>query len=1347
MSKPFRITVAIIGMLVALLMGAFAVMSTLWFRRALEHRLIVALQDMTGGRVEVQEFRFHPLVLQAIFHGLVLHGTEAPQAPPLFSTRTIVLRLSPTELLHREVRIRSLDWDGAEVHLRTNPDGSTNLPGPMTRFYAGQFMGQLIDLRIGRVTLAHSTFFWDDQALKFDLSARDMALLLRFQSGHRYEGNLAASALTAQIPGRVMPPVTFSTRFGLSRNELAVTSLAWQFPGMTGQGSFTFHPLPEPAAYFSFQTSFDVATLNPLLRLPSLQSGNLRLEGQGIYRHGEISARGRLQSRQMRFRNAHFDAGPFDVSADCSLDRSRVAISNLKILGWGGSALGDGQVGLAGPAPQFHFRARLRGMNLAALLQSSKVQPRFITELHPASLIDGPVELSWAGEIERLKSKFDLHLSFPAAPPQGSLPVSGDMQGALEANHGLSVNLEDSNFHTPHSRIKAKGTLVESTEHGESPGHLQFQLETTQFEEWRSLLETQLLPTPGLPFLIESRATLTGEVAGSMRNLRVHGSVQVGKFKYRGWTWDGLLADIAISADSLHVSSAQLSLGSSVLSLEASAHLEDWSITRPSQVQFSARIQRTPLEGLKAALGFDYPIGGDVSGQVNLAGTDSNLEGAGSIKIEDGNIAGETFNSFSTRVQIVGPSWDLDSIELVKGHGRITGKARIETLHRSLVCQLHGNGFSLAEFKSLAAALPGLSGPPIVGAARVAHQSGQEGHPYSALEGEASFDLEGSGAPGHFRFHATGFVQGLSISGTLVGDLRAQVDGEGQNVQIRGVCSGPAGTFNLSGDAQTAGDWPLELQGQYASLRLDPYARLFLNNTFNAQVTASGSFKAIGSLRDVSKFDLHSQIETLEVSFPSLKWRNEHPVEVRYAENRLSAQPFRMQGPSTDLVVDGSLGLAGQASLSLAVQGVADATILSLLEPGLQASGQSRIKLSISGSPARPQMNGVVEIRDVGLEYPGMPFRLSNLNGEIQLEGERATLKSLRGISGGGTVTLDGFATLSLTPRVELRVGLNQVRVRYPLEFTSILSGNLRWEGTSDRSQLQGDLSLNQMLASESKPWLNQIMQTASPFQPSAPSTTSPLANSIRLNIRVASPAQVRLQVQDLRLTADVDVRVQGSLANPVELGVVHFHNGEATVRGHRFTLTRGDLSLTNPFRTQATLDLEAQTRVQQYDLTVDVSGPFGRLKMTYRSDPPLPTEDVFSLLALGYAPQQQLGSTSGLVSSFAAGNPTQTIGESALLSQALSSQVGGRIQRLFGVSRIQIDPNVGLPGLNTGERVTIEQQVTKDLTLTYITNTASSQYQIIQFEYAFGDNISLLGVRDPNGIVGVELRFRRRFK
>jgi translocation and assembly module TamB len=225
-----------------------------------------------------------------------------------------------------------------------------------------------------------------------------------------------------------------------------------------------------------------------------------------------------------------------------------------------------------------------------------------------------------------------------------------------------------------------------------------------------------------------------------------------------------------------------------------------------------------------------------------------------------------------------------------------------------------------------------------------------------------------------------------------------------------------------------------------------------------------------------------------------------------------------------------------------------------------------------------------------------------------------------------------------------------------------------------------------------------------------------------------------------LRLVGDIDIRLQGTVANPVQVGSIHLLSGESVFRGNRYKLVRGDMSLTNPFRTQAYLDLEAQTRVQSYDLTLDISGPFDRLKFAYRSDPPLPTTDILSLLALGYVRQEEAFSPVG-------GSPTATIGASAILSGALATQVTGRIQHLFGVSRIKIDPNVGVPGFGSGARVTVEQQVTANLTLTYVTDTSYSQYRIIQFEWNVSDNVSVLGVRDQNGIFGIEFRFRRRFK
>jgi len=190
---------------------------------------------------------------------------------------------------------------------------------------------------------------------------------------------------------------------------------------------------------------------------------------------------------------------------------------------------------------------------------------------------------------------------------------------------------------------------------------------------------------------------------------------------------------------------------------------------------------------------------------------------------------------------------------------------------------------------------------------------------------------------------------------------------------------------------------------------------------------------------------------------------------------------------------------------------------------------------------------------------------------------------------------------------------------------------------------------------------------------------------------------------------------------------------------GNRYRLSRGEISMTNPFRTQRLLSLEAQTRVQRYDLTLDFSGPLERLKIAYRSDPPLPAEDILSLLAFGYSRQEER--------STAPAAPVPTRGASALLSEALSSQLSGRIQRLFGVSRIKIEPNVGGFRSTGGARVTVEQQVTREFTMTYVTTTSSSEQRLIQFEWALSDNISLLGARDQNGIFGLELKLRQRFK
>jgi hypothetical protein len=58
-----------------------------------------------------------------------------------------------------------------------------------------------------------------------------------------------------------------------------------------------------------------------------------------------------------------------------------------------------------------------------------------------------------------------------------------------------------------------------------------------------------------------------------------------------------------------------------------------------------------------------------------------------------------------------------------------------------------------------------------------------------------------------------------------------------------------------------------------------------------------------------------------------------------------------------------------------------------------------------------------------------------------------------------------------------------------------------------------------------------------------------------------------------------------------------------------------------------------------------------------------------------------------------------------------------------------------------------LEQQVANNLTLTYSTNVSQVAQQIIQVEYNLTRNISVIGIRDQNGVVSFDVRIRQRKK
>jgi translocation and assembly module TamB len=102
--------------------------------------------------------------------------------------------------------------------------------------------------------------------------------------------------------------------------------------------------------------------------------------------------------------------------------------------------------------------------------------------------------------------------------------------------------------------------------------------------------------------------------------------------------------------------------------------------------------------------------------------------------------------------------------------------------------------------------------------------------------------------------------------------------------------------------------------------------------------------------------------------------------------------------------------------------------------------------------------------------------------------------------------------------------------------------------------------------------------------------------------------------------------------------------------------------------------------------------------------------------------------------------------GASALLNQAVASPVSGSLQRLFGVTKLQIDPQI-LGADNTPQaRLMLEQQVSKDLLFTYMQDVSSSNPQIIRIEYDHSQRWTAILQRDENGEVALDIYYKKRF-
>jgi translocation and assembly module TamB len=450
----------------------------------------------------------------------------------------------------------------------------------------------------------------------------------------------------------------------------------------------------------------------------------------------------------------------------------------------------------------------------------------------------------------------------------------------------------------------------------------------------------------------------------------------------------------------------------------------------------------------------------------------------------------------------------------------------------------------------------------------------------------------------------------------------------------------------------------------------------------------------------------------------------------------------RLHGTDTDLQLSGAAQFSGERTLHFLLSGGVDLRLVRGIVPDLDAHGRTDLNVSVDGTITRPEVTGRASVHGASAQYGDFPVGLTNVNADFVFDKSRLLFERATAEAGGGQLALNGSVNYGEGPvSYEVTATTSQVRIRYPAGMSWLANGSLQLSGTSTAGLLSGRVQVQRLLMAQGTD-VASFFASASETSPGPPSASPFLAN-LAFDVQGDTAPGARIEWAGAHVDVDGNVRLRGTWDRPVLLGDIHLLGGEMQFRGNTFQLTRGDINFSNPFRLDPVLNVEATSTISQYQVTIDFSGPSSRLALNYRSDPPLPDSDIVALLALG-----NTGESNALMSG--TGAASQNYGATALLSEAISTGLGGRIEHLFGISHFSVDPFVAGTAAesNAAARVTIQQQVKNNLTITYSTNAATNnQYQLIQVEYSIKRDLSVVFLRDINGTYGMDIKWVKRLK
>ncbi len=1311
-------------LLVTLLAGVFLLACALglaWYLRSpqfanlVREKVVAAIENATGGRVELGSFHWNLSRLEFEADNLTIHGLEPSAEAPLAHVAKLRVGAHMISLLGRRIDLTYVGIDSPQIHLIVGKDGKSNLPEPKEKSTTSAVQ-RLFDLAIARTEVRDGVLQVNEQKIPFDFLASDVAAGATFdRSDRRYDGTLSVGKMVAKYQDYREIAVVSQAEFSVWQNRAQIRQLRLQSQNSSLELHGTVNDFDNPETRVDYSAQVDLPQAAAIARVGGMRRGTATFFGSGTYSAAQYSTSGKFALRNVDYAGDGAQLRDASLGGNFQANGAGFKLTDLAGRMLDGEVRGNAELSNATP-PMGQAHLTLAGLSVAAVTTALSTRAVPLEKLKLAGNAGGVLDLRWKGSPARGIADFALDISAPTQPASDQLPLSGTVHGSYELGAG-TLELHPLQLSTSATQIDASGRI------GSRATSLNVSLQTNDLEEIDEVLNA--LGQSPVPAQLSGQASFHGTIDGSLRAPEIAGHLQASHFTYlytaatsaanaspqpRKIHIDSLAGDVVYSSSSVALHHAVVTSSGTTLNFDGSASLEQGDWVDDSTFQLHAAIQHGDVSALQQIAGTDYPVTGQANLTVQASGTKAKPHGHGSFALTKATAYGRPIESLTADASLENDTLQITDAVLKAPGGTLAGAGSYNLSTHQMLANLHSNDVQLAKVPELQLARLSTAGTV-------------------ELKAHASGTLQNPVIDAHLK------VTKLVLNDEHVGDLKLDAATHGQEMVITGRSDFRSAVLTLDGTVGMRGELPGILDVQFKDLDIDPFLGEELKGRITAHSGMDGKIHVSGPLREPRQLTGALTIDDFHVGMENVPVQNDGPLQVSLANETLTVKRFAMTSADTRLNVTGSVAIDGDQRLQLRADGSVNAALLQTWNPDLTSSGKALLDVRIDGTQSVPVITGTVQIANVVLSDIDLPAALSDLNGNLVFNQSRLEIEKLTGRVGGGIVEFAGYIGYANGVAVNITSQGRDIRFRYSgISITA--NQQLKLQGTLKNATVSGDITITRFAQIPTADLAAAFANTSTPV----PNAASPL-NNLHFDVHVRSAPELTVQTSVAKLAGDADLRLKGTALNPILLGRVNIAQGDIKINGQKYFLERGDLTFASPVRIDPSIDVEAKTRVQDYDITIGLHGTLERLSTTYRSDPPLSSEDIISLLTLGRTQQESgLASASGGSIGEAAGN--------AVIGAAINQLVANRVSRLFGVSAIRINPAVGGgPDYNPNARLTVEQQVSSNVTITYITNLSRSAQQVLELEYNIARDYTITAERDENGVVSFDLLIRKRKK